>query len=212
MINLFMRARHWQIFLATFGLAFVLEIILIANIFASLMEKPDVRVIFGYLKFLPLIIGLSTGTLFAWQWSVVMGLQKMLPAGVKLKLTQFKIFFFVPIIYFTLVFTFILTVFGHFINSVMLHNSPPDPSIFVFFPIIFPLHLFSIFCLFYCIYFAAKTMKTVELQREVVFSDFIGEFFLFWFHFVGVWILQPRINKLIAQYQERGQNDEAAES
>lgn len=38
--------------------------------------------------------------------------------------------------------------------------------------IIVPLHLFSMFYIFSCLYFFAKTFKTVELQREVSFYDF----------------------------------------
>jgi len=52
------------------------------------------------------------------------------------------------------------------------------------------------FCIFYCLYFVAKALKSVELQREVTFNDYAGEFFLFWFSPIGVWVLQPRINKL----------------
>jgi hypothetical protein len=209
MINLFLRAKHWQIFIATVGLPIVLYIIFMVNIFSHLLvPNPDPMVVFGYFKYLPVIIILSTGTQFAWQWSVVMGLKKMLPAGVTLKFTQFKIFFFIPLIYFVLIFTVIFMFVGGFINDAVTHNTPPDPAIFFIFPVIFPLHLFAMFCLFYCIYFAAKTLKTVELQRTVVFNDFMAEFFLFWFHFVGVWILQPKINKLIAEYHEGKQNVE----
>ena len=63
--------------------------------------------------------------------------------------------------------------------------------------IIVPLHLFSMFCIFYCLYFVAKTFKTVELQREVSFSDFAGEFFMIWFFLIGIWIVQPKVNKMI---------------
>jgi hypothetical protein len=38
-------------------------------------------------------------------------------------------------------------------------------------------------------------VKTIELQREVTFSDFAGEFFLIWFYPVGIWIIQPKVNK-----------------
>ena len=63
--------------------------------------------------------------------------------------------------------------------------------------IIVPVHLFSMFCIFYSLYFVAKTFKTVELQRETTFSDFAGEFFLIWFYPVGVWIIQPKVNKMV---------------
>ena len=42
----------------------------------------------------------------------------------------------------------------------------------------------------------AKALKTVEWQKPVTFSDFAGEFFLIWFFPIGIWIIQPRINKL----------------
>jgi hypothetical protein len=63
--------------------------------------------------------------------------------------------------------------------------------------IIIPLHLFSMFCIFYCLYFVSKTFKTAELQRQTTFSDFAGEFFLLWFYPVGIWIVQPKINKMV---------------
>jgi hypothetical protein len=55
------------------------------------------------------------------------------------------------------------------------------------------------------LYFVAKTFKTVELQREVSFSDFVGEFFMIWFYPVGIWIIQPKINKMIEE-QSKEQN------
>ncbi|WP_238388512.1 hypothetical protein, partial [Christiangramia aestuarii] len=63
---------------------------------------------------------------------------------------------------------------------------------------IIPLHLFSMFCMFYLLYFVSKTIKTVELKRSVTFSDFVGEFFMIWFFPIGVWFIQPRINKIIS--------------
>lgn len=63
--------------------------------------------------------------------------------------------------------------------------------------VIVPLHLFSMFCIFYCLYFVSKTIKTVELQREVSFSDFAGEFFMIWLFPIGVWIVQPKINRMM---------------
>jgi hypothetical protein len=45
--------------------------------------------------------------------------------------------------------------------------------------------------------FAAKTLKTIELERKAKFPEYAGEFMLIWFSVIGYWILQPRINKLI---------------
>lgn len=141
------------------------------------------------------------GTLFGWMWSMAIGLQKMIPPGIDMKTTMFKIFFFYPLIY-----TLLFCLFFVFSFSSILHaqnGTAPSPIFFVGFAVIFPLHLFGMFCMFYTIYFVAKTIKTVELQREVSFSDFVAEFFLVWFHFVGVWILQPKINKMVESYENR---------
>ena len=51
-------------------------------------------------------------------------------------------------------------------------------------------------------YFVAKTFKTAELQRKVSFSDFAGDFFLVWFLPIGIWIIQPKINRMVVGNQE----------
>ncbi|HHJ49333.1 MAG TPA: hypothetical protein ENJ88_00320 [Phaeodactylibacter sp.] len=61
---------------------------------------------------------------------------------------------------------------------------------------IVPLHLFSLFAIISSFVFCAKTLKAVELQRPVKFEDFVGEVVLFWFWILGVWFLQPRINRI----------------
>jgi hypothetical protein len=48
-------------------------------------------------------------------------------------------------------------------------------------------------------YFTAKTITSVEMKKETHFSDYIGDFFLIWFFPVGIWFLQPRINRLLEE-------------
>jgi hypothetical protein len=198
-MNLFLRAKHWQLFLLTFGIPILLNIIMMADIFSSLMEhqgdQRDPALVFDYFKFFPLIMLLFIGGLLGWQWSVAIGLQKMVPAGIKMKVTKFKIFFFIPVVYILLLLAGISFLFSSGFSNAT--QAGFDYRFVMPFFLLIPLHLFSMFCLFYCIYFVSKTMKTVELQREVSFSDFAGEFFLTWFFPIGVWILQPKINKLV---------------
>jgi hypothetical protein len=199
-MNLFLRAKHWQLFLLTFGIPLLAEIIFMSYIFSQLITHPNtvtnVSLVFNYFKFFPFIMLLFMGGLLGWQWSVAIGMQKLVPDGVKMKVGKFKIFFFVPVVYLTLLMIFIFFVFP------MDFSNPNDfvPGFLIGFAIIMPVHLFSMFCLFYCIYFVSKTLKTVELQKEVVFADFALEFFLVWFFPIGVWILQPKINKIVAEY------------
>ena len=43
----------------------------------------------------------------------------------------------------------------------------------------------------------AKNIKTIELQKEVSFGGYIEEFFLLLFFPIGIWILQPKIRKIL---------------
>ena len=133
---------------------------------------------------------------FGWFWSVAIGLQKKVPQTIKMKVRKFKIFFFIPMAY-----LIIITFYMAFaMDGIIKNGSEPNVGIIAtMFAIIVPLHLFSMFCIFYTLYFVAKTFKTVELQREVKFSDFAGEFFLIWFYPIGIWIVQPKINKMIEE-------------
>lgn len=49
----------------------------------------------------------------------------------------------------------------------------------------------------FCIHFNAKLLKSVELKREAMFSEFSSDFLLILFFPIGIWIIQPRLNKII---------------
>jgi hypothetical protein len=55
--------------------------------------------------------------------------------------------------------------------------------------------------MFYTLWFNAKTFKSVELQREALIGDYIGEFFLLWYFPIGIWFIQPRINKIFGSVE-----------
>jgi uncharacterized membrane protein YagU involved in acid resistance len=63
--------------------------------------------------------------------------------------------------------------------------------------VIMPLHLAAMFCSLYAMIFAAKSLKSSELNKRATISEYLGDFFLIWFFPIGVWILQPRIHKII---------------
>jgi hypothetical protein len=136
------------------------------------------------------------GVFFGWFWSIAIGLQKKVPENVKMKVKKFKILFFIPLIYILCILAFIGTSMNGLINNEI---EPTGVQIGSVFALIIPLQLFSMFCIFYSLYFVAKTFKTVELQREVKFADFAGEFFMIWFYPIGIWIVQPKINKMIEE-------------
>lgn len=198
MTNRFLKAKHWQVFLLTFGIPMIFQFILMGSLFTKVatQSSPDPTIVFNYMKFFPILMVLFMAVYMGWFWSVAIGLQKKVPEQISMKTTKFKIFFFIPTVYILCFVIFISASMGGLIES---GNEPNFAVIGGAMAIIFPLHLFSMFCMFYTLYFAAKTFKTVEFQREVSFSDFAGEFFMLWFYPIGIWIVQPKINKMISE-------------
>jgi hypothetical protein len=181
-MKLFLTLKHWQLFILLVGVPFIAEILLMGVVIAS----SDPRIAF---YFFPLIMILSVGPFTAWFYSLGTNLFKRVPLTVKMSLTRFKVFLFFQVAY-----ILFLTVFMAGLFSNLSPEGKINPAIFSF---IFPLHIFAMFCIFYCLYFNAKALKAIELKRPVTFGDYAGEFFLLWFFPIGIWILQPRINRLI---------------
>ena len=69
---------------------------------------------------------------------------------------------------------------------------------------ILPVHLLAMGCTLYSLYFCARALKSAERQRRARFGDFAGTFFLFWIFPIGIWILQPKINRLATGSESRG--------
>jgi hypothetical protein len=188
MIQKFLKAKHWQIFLLTIGIPMVFQYLLIGAAISDPEASPaSIANLIVFVPILVLVVLFGLFGLFGWFWSIGIGLQSKIPQNVKMNVNRFKIFFFIPLIYLLLLTGFVV----FFING-----EKPDVTMFM---TIFPIHLFSMFCILHTMYFIAKTIKTVELQREAEFSDFVGEFFLFWFYPFGMWILQPKINRIVEE-------------
>lgn len=199
MINFFHKLKHWQLFLLLFVLPVVLQLLIVFTMLPSFLNSSaDEFAIFGVFKYFFIITFISIFGLFGWIWSIVIGLNSKVPTQVDMKLKRFKLFFFIPLFYLVLLSLFMSFFLPDFIVNLEMSNSPPDPRMmFGSMALIMPFHFLSIFSIFYCYYVAAKTLKSIEFQREAKFDEFIGEFVLLWINFVGVWILQPKINAMV---------------
>jgi len=191
----YLRAKHWKLFLLICGVPMIFQFLLMATMLANMdMSNPPTAIVFPEIFGLfPILTIMFICTLFGWLWAIAIGLQDKLPANLKMNTGKFKTFFFIPAVYMLLI-----AISLKFTLRMIEHGEEPTIGLLKSsMAIIIPLHLFSMFCMLYCLYFASKTFKTVELQRETTFSDFAGEFFLLWFFPVGVWVVQPKINKMV---------------
>lgn len=177
----FLTLKHWQLFGLLVGIPMIFQFVIMGSVFAS--RNPTIM-----FAVFPVMMILFIGIFFGWFYALGTNLHKKLPETVTMNLTKFKIFLFIPVVY-----MLILSVFMFGMFSIISTGAEPNP---LFLVLIVPLHLFSMFCIFYCLYFIAKALKAVELQKTVKFSDYVGEFFLIWYFPVGIWIIQPRVNKL----------------
>ena len=181
-MKFFLKLKHWQLFLIAFAIPFCLYIgTFLTAIFYY--EEP-----FLLFKFFPFIIALFMFGQYGWMFSVARLLNARVPSVAKLRLGSFYFFFFFPILY--------IAIFSAMISWFMFDMAEASPLFPILFLCVIPIHLFAMFCMFYCIYFVAKTIKSVELGREAVLNDYIGEFFMIWFFAFGLWLLQPRINSI----------------
>jgi len=199
MIEKFLKAKHWQIFLLIVGIPVLIEIIMLIILFIDFdfeSVNPKPKVMLSFLGIFPIIMILYLSVYFGWLWSIAIGLQSKMPENVKMKIRKFKILFFIPFIYIITISLFVgggILGFNNGDNISELSGILFGLGIGIF----VLLHLLSMFCVFYLLYFVSKTIKSVELQREAEFGDYALEFFLMWFYIIGIWIIQPRINKLV---------------
>ena len=58
---------------------------------------------------------------------------------------------------------------------------------------------YVVFAFFHLLTYPGKLLKSLELGKETSFADYIGYgvFILFWP--IGIWFLQPRINKAVSE-------------
>ena len=64
------------------------------------------------------------------------------------------------------------------------------------FDYLIPFHLIAFACKIYALYFVSKLIVIVERKSDVKFQNYLGTIIAVWFYFIGIWFLQPRINKI----------------
>jgi hypothetical protein len=175
---LFLRAKHWQLFLLVVVVFVVEDVVAVAVMAVNVSST-------GNLGVAGLVWGIFTAlgmvSLVGWFWALGSFLNSANSERLRLKTGFFHFALIYPIAY-------ICAAGPFFLN--------PNPSMFA---VIFPLHFFAMFCLFYDLYFASKSLVMVETGRRAKFYDYAGPFFLMWFFPIGIWFIQPRINRLYSQ-------------
>lgn len=184
----YLLAKHWHYFIA----AFILPLsILTLGILLPFYVLNGATIFIA----VPLSILVSQMVLYFWLWNIGKMLFDKTPFYISKEYVVFKWLIIIPasfilfISFFLLIGAAVLGM-GYFSFSTTLFSSMI---------IILPLWILLLLTKLYCFYFAAKVLKSSELQRNVQLFDFLGDFLLFVFFPIGIWFIQPRLNRLVHQ-------------
>lgn len=176
--SLFLRAKHWQIFVLVWGTYFVGQMVIVGSLPATTetLENPLKVGLFSEAVMSPCIV-----CLMGWLWSMGSFLFSIAKPTLQLNIHVFRF----AILYSTL---YLLTGLPFFLS-----RNPIVETIIV------PMHLLTLFSLIYAFYFVSKSLVMEEKSAAVTFNDYALSLFLLFFSLIGIWLIQPRINRLYAQ-------------
>ena len=179
-MKIFLEWKAWQIFLLIVIFPFAIQSLIMKAFINSADVAPGLL-----LNVMPLIMLIFIGIYLLWFWSLGTELNKIVPEGIRLKASRFKFgikFCAIYIVAFQMF--FIATANGNSFGVLM--------------PIILILHIVAMYFMFYSIYFISKNLVAFENHENDKSPSSKGTFFLMWFFPLGIWFVQPRINKMYA--------------
>jgi len=122
------------------------------------------------------------GTLISFSWVLFVGhgLYNYLPKKIHFNYNLFLVNFFICLTAYT---TVMILSDG---DGMTFNGLPALPGFYVF------------YALLYITTFPGRLLKSIEIDEKAKLGGYIGNFFLLIFWPIGIWFLQPRINKVVA--------------
>jgi hypothetical protein len=170
----FLKAKHWQLF----GLGLLIVVfgeMLMGGVVMSLQRGESSAWVFAS----GIVMGVTLSSVMVWFWTVGSYLNSVAPEIVRPKMSFFRFSAIYPALY-------------GFVAGSVFFGAPNGLWLLA----IMPWHFLAMICVFYDLYFVAKNLAVAETGKRAEFYDFAGPFFLMWFYPIGVWFVQPRLNRL----------------
>ena len=172
----FLKAAHWQLFILMAAMYFANWLVGVSVIGIEPVPVKNIPAL--TMLFIQATGMITLGIFFAWLWAMGSFLNSLVKPMLRLNFGLFRFALIFPLVY-GLAFPFVAWA----------------PKVFNFY-IILPIHLFVMFCVLYAFRFVAKSLALQEEVRFLTFRDYYRAFFLLWFFPIGVWWIQPKINRL----------------
>lgn len=172
--NFFLRAKHWQMFLLLFAVPTIAEFFVIPATIRSWRDLgPNGFVLLGVMLLYFLCY-------LAWFGSMGLFFRSIVSSGLRMETQFFRFALVYPVLYVPIFFFLVI---------------PDRVPVWI----VLPLHLACMVCIFYLLYFVSKNLVLAETGKQASFCEYAGPFFLLWFFPIGVWIVQPKVNRLYAE-------------
>ena len=131
----------------------------------------------------------SVAVFIAWFWALGTSTNQKVPEGFRPSPRLFRLALSYALAY-VVVFSMLSVLLSLLRVSVGLYRLSP------------PFQLLAGLCLLYALYFIAKNFVMAERQQKVGFYEFAGPFFLIWVYPIGVWFIQPRVNRMFQDHPD----------
>lgn len=221
MIDKLLKTKHWVLFIFTFLIPQFISMLVMGIWMMSFFNTidiesntpPDMSSMVSMMYIIIPIATLPMLILYLWMYGIGTRLQDKIPSHLRSSTQFFKIAMIVLVVstlgYLILNLSFMHSVFD-MVALENIENFDEDTFMFSLIGNISVMMLLGLIMFGFSIYiyvFTARTFKTCELQQKVTFGDYVGEFFLLMFWFIGIWIIQPKVNR----FMEEDWNDEVTQ-
>ena len=188
----FLSASNWALFL----LIFILPLAIIVPSFFM----PAYFLNGAHFFFAPgIALVICEVAIYLWMWSVGNTYYKMAGFNNLFSNRVFRFFVWIPVLVSLLFLIFWISgtsMLG--MGRLSIANMLTGALLFLI-----PLELLFMVGKFYCFYFTSKVIKSAENREIAKFDDFISEFILLLLFPIGIWFIQPRINKLFKGLKDK---------
>ncbi len=177
----FTHFKHWHLFLVL--IVFLLLFPFVLMIILSITQDENLGIILSRLFLtIPIVF------FFSWLWSIGSNLERRLPEDSRINLLLFKLALFIPFI----ICTGISVFYGNYLLGFGMHDNP------VVLDYLTPLVFISFLCVTCAMCFIAIMLNVVEKKEEAKLQNFIFDSILLMLWPIGLWIIQPRVNRIFS--------------
>jgi len=172
-MKFFLEMKHWELFLMIF----------LPTALCLLFRIPFERLVIASIALFMMIV------LQTWFFSIGYWANRRLPESRRSGTALFIIGLTIPVIYLVMV----IIIYFPMLSS----STPPPPPTWML-----PMHMASMAGIFYGIWFSARKLKSLLENEDADFMIFSNTFFLMWIFPLGIWLIQPDVNKLYYRLEQ----------